>query len=171
MKKLAVVLFVLLTGLSLNLFAQAEKGMMEFSLNGPLLLKSTEADITMLAPTAQIGYFTSNAFELGGTFGLLSYGRGSNSSDGFILGVNGQCHFSMQKKTWPFAGIGFTANLGEYFERFDKHPMQIEGRLGLKYWPMEGGAIVINGFFTRQFPEPFKENYWGIDLGVLIRIK
>ncbi len=156
--------------LASNLSAQAEKGMVELTLDGPLFQRSTEAEFTRISPTVGVGYFASDALEIGGASRLLVFSNGGSVS-GFTLGIDAKYHFSMNEKTWPFAGIGWNGGFGDLFETGGKNPMQLQGEIGVKFWPMEGGAITFSGFFLRQFPDEIKETSFGINLGILIRLK
>ena len=163
---IVLTLFVLIAQSS----AQPQKGMAELSLSGPLFQKYFERDYTIISPTIQVGYFTGNRFELSGLFNFVAIGR-NDLSKGYQFGIGIKQHFLTDKKNWPFLGIDVRTILGDYPGYYKDTPLQVIGRLGLKYWPMEGGAVVTNFFVMQQWPESIEETTYGFDIGLLIRIK
>ncbi len=174
MKKLLLAVAVLF---ATSAFAQPDKGMMEFGLGGSLFANHSEAKVSEISPGASLGYFLTPAIEVGGELAVLKFGGdGASGMDKFSarVGAFGAYHFATQAKMWPYATLGVDMGIGDGplgKGGGDDSPLNVGGGVGIKYWPMEGGAIVAEVNFTKTMPKALKETRIGIDLGILIRLK
>jgi hypothetical protein len=150
--------------------AQPQKGMMELVLSGPVFQKYSDGEGSTIAPAATMGYFVNDKLELAGTFGLLSFSN-NNDATGFTIGAQSAIHFSSKRKTWNYASLGITGFFGELYEIGEENQFQVKGELGIKHWPLPGGAVKLSGHVIQQFPNDIKQTIFGIDVGVLIRIR
>ncbi len=173
MKKLLLAVAVLFTTTA---FAQPDKGMVEFSLGGPLFASLSEAEVSQIGPAAGVGFFLTPAIEVGGELAILKFGGDNAFNDKFSaqIGAFGAYHFAAKEKMWPYAKVGVDLGIGDGplgKAGGDDAPFNIMGGVGIKYWPMEGGAITAEVNFTKTSPSAIKETRIGVDLGILIRLK
>lgn len=173
MKKLLLAVAVLFTT---GAYAQPDKGMVEFSLGGPLFASFSEAEVSQIGPAAGVGFFLTPAIEVGGSLAVEKFGGDGAGNDKFgaRIGGFGAYHFAAKEKMWPYAKVGVALGIGD--GRLGKNlgddaPFDIMGGVGIKYWPMEGGAITAEVNFTKTSPSAIKETRIGVDLGILIRLK
>lgn len=139
--------------------------MIELTLDGYLVKDYREADYTYVSPSVGIGFFITDVWEVGGRLELLSI---SDFTE-YIYGLNTKYHLRIEKNAWPYVGIGLESEFGNII--YDTTPIQLQCEVGIKYWPMETGAITLSFFVWRQFSEKTKETSVGVDLGILIRIR
>ena len=178
MKKLTMILsLVAMMAMATSAFAQS-KGVTEFSLGGVLWQNMSEAKVSTIGPAVGVGYFINDAIEVGGGIQVLKYG-----GDGAIapfdkfsaaVDVNGKYHFMVKDKMWPYAGAHVNFGLGDGLlgkAGGDDAPLTFGGSVGVKYWPMEGGAVYGEVAFDKTGPSAIKETTMGINLGILIRLK
>ncbi len=176
MKKLTM-LFVAMLFAGATAFAQMpDKGMVEFSLGGPLFATQSEAEVSAIGPAVDVGYFLTPAIEVGGNLGVLKFGGDGAGNDKFSanIGVFGAYHFAAKEKMWPYVKVGVDMGIGDGplgKDGGDDAPINFGGGVGIKYWPMEGGALTAEVNFTKTSPSAIKETRIGLDLGILIRIK
>lgn len=175
MKKLLLAVAVLFTT---GAYAQPDKGMVEFSLGGPLFASFSEAEVSQIGPAAGVGFFLTPAVEVGGKLAILKFGgdgAGAPAEDfSAQIGAFGAYHFAAKEKMWPYAKVGVDLGIGDGLlgkRGGDDAPFNIMGGVGIKYWPMEGGAITAEVNFTKTSPSAIKETRIGVDLGILIRLK
>ncbi len=177
MKKLAMVLsLVALMAFAVN--AQTpDKGMIEFSMGGVLFQSQSEAKVTTINPVFEGGYFITPEIEVGGGLAVHKWGgdgaTGADKFSGQIL-LNGKYHFMAKDKMWPYAGLHFGMGFGDGIlgkAGGTKAPMNVGGAVGVKYWPLEGGALYGELMVNNTMPKELKEMTIGLNLGILIRLK
>ncbi len=155
-----------------------DKGMVEFSMGGVLFKTQSEAKLTTINPVFTGGYFITPEIEVGGGLAIHKFG----GDGGKILGdkfsgeilLNGKYHFMAKDKMWPYAGLHFGMGFGDGWlgkAGGEKAPMNVGGAVGVKYWPLEGGALFGELMVNKTMPKERKEMTIGLNLGILIRLK
>lgn len=177
MKKLTMILsLVALMAMTSSAFAQT-KGVTEFSLGGVLWQNMSEAKVSTIGPAVGVGYFFMDAIEVGGGLQVLKYGGdGATGFDKFsaAVDINGKYHFMAKDKMWPYVGAHVNFGLGDGplgKNGGSDSPLTFGAAVGVKYWPMEGGAVFGELAFDKTGPSAIKETTIGINLGILIRLK
>jgi hypothetical protein len=178
MKKLIFLLFVMTFFTASGFGQKPAEGMTEFTLGGTLFKNYSEAKIHAVSPDVGVGYFFSPAIEAGGALHILKYG-GSGAAIGDFdkfsctLDINGKYHFLAQEKIWPYLGahINFGLGDGPLGKLFGDSPVVIGATIGVKYWPMPGGAMFAELAWDKRSPSSIKETTLGFNLGILIRLK
>jgi len=135
--------------------------MVELALSGPVFQNYSD-DGSYVRPTAFLGYFVNDKMQVGGNLGFLSYSR--SDMNGGQIGIESAFHFSTKEKIWPYTVLGATTYFGDLYSN---NPVQIKGEVGVKYWPLPGGAIKFSGQIIQQFSDGDHQTA----VGILIRVK
>ncbi|MBX7151021.1 hypothetical protein K1X84_05235 [bacterium] len=179
MKKITMLSLAMLL-VAATAFAQMpDKGMVEFTMSGPLFQNQSESEVSTIGPAFGFGYFMTPAIEVGGGLQVLKFGGDGGKAffgDKFSLAidVNGKYHFAAKEKMWPYVGAHVNIGLGDgpLGKAGGKDaPLTFGGAVGVKYWPMEGGALFGELAFDKTSPKALKETTIGVNLGILIRLK
>lgn len=131
-----------------------------------------------------LGFFPANNFRLDGGMGINML-DGSDAAIYFDIG--GRYFYYTNKKIslngGIYANFGLTTGTERYVQNTEDGFYTYENKkpinLGIipiefQYWPLEGGALTTNVNYTRAFLNGGSgtgENVFGVDIGLLIRLK
>jgi len=158
MKKIGLMLLCCLFSGSF-VSAQVEQGMIEFNLGGGLEAISNGGTFTTFTLDTRIGYFFRDEHEVGGIFTVLKI-----EDIDPIGSFSGFYAFNFTREDSPVLPyIGGRFGMG--FEPGDD-PLIIGAFGGIKYFISEGGAIMVQPFYSRYDYDAGGFNNFGVSFGI-----
>ncbi len=181
MKKLAMLLsLIAMVAMTTSIFAQ-EKGTIDFAIGGPLFESakgkwSGAEGVTTIAPAVWGRYFVIDNLGINAGLGFTKITDIDAKID-LLLG--GRYFYWAKDKMKVGGGLDLAMFMGSGNKvPNDKGKLTNPMSVGIypaefQYWPMEGGALYGSPFFEMRGMNLGKAgtNAFGIDLGIMIRIK
>ncbi len=164
-----------------SLNSQTRKGIIEFTLDGPLYSSTTiSADgeheyVNNFSPRIGFSRFVNDQVSMKIELMMVNIdsksealGRIRDAGIELSLGVN----FHLPgKKWWPFLGPLITVQSGDLYNIGSDSPVFFGGQAGIKYWPMETGAIYSSLYYGKDFTTEAGIGQFTMNLGLIIRLK
>lgn len=178
MKKITMLSLVMLL-VATTAFAQ-EKGELNFSMGGGLVSSknrfSGSKSSTNFVQALSFGYLMNEKVQLDAGVSYIDFDGFDDSYFDLMLG--GRYYYFSKEKMRLNGGLDLDIGFG--YNAFDDKGKKVSSPIDIiitpiefQYWPMEGGALFVNGNFTYGGLNlgDTGANSFGINTGVMIRLK
>ena len=164
-------------------YSQSDKGVIDLNLNGSIIKNTTFNDegkikISQKTPTVEIGYYYTEGRSININFSMVEVKVNSSGSDNLNAesgnGFQGGLGYFFQgygETVRLFGGIRLTYQGGKVFRVGENDQLYLGVAGGLKYTPVEGGALVVWTNFDKDIISEASSTAIGLNIGVIIRLK
>lgn len=181
MKIIVIIMLILMK--SSVVFSQSARGMIELSANGSIYQKTSFDDkengytinIEQSSPQIGLSYYIHRLVSLDGS--VAFYHLEVKNMDAREKGTSTQLSlggtFHVEKENlWPFLYLRAVWQSGDmHLYEGNRSPYYFGGGVGIKYWPLKGGALVLSAGYDKDIKTRLRIKEIGINVGVLMRLR